>query len=371
MANPPVSPEEGDTKFRSAAAKTARPKSGARSKRPVTSPFFGGPTASDAGRSPRKSAGGEGDHSGGTASRQQERKPRPLRGTVSCLPIPPLSADRFGLIQEELAHKPFHLLIAITFLIRTKGVAAIPVFRKFVERFPTPETIVDANPAEITEMIRHLGLSSVRCRALRRYARLWLERPPSKDVRYGVKNYPNPGDGQRIHSGQVFGPEDTTERLGERLAAAVGPDVDRDANLLGLGSAWEIGHVMEGPYAIDSWRIFCRDELLGRATDWLGGGREPEFQPEWMRVLPRDKELRAYCRWLWGREGWEWDPVTGARTVLSDKLRTAFEEGNVAYDDQGGLIIVNDEITDSASESPACCPTASDRSLEVSPGSKE
>ena len=63
--------------------------------------------------------------------------------------------------------------------------------------------------------------------------------------------------------------------------------------------------------------------------------------------------------------------MTGARTVLSDKLRTAFEEGNVAYDDQGGLIIVNDEITDSASESPACCPTASDRSLEVSPGSKE
>jgi hypothetical protein len=106
--------------------------------------------------------------------------------------------------------------------------------------------------------------------------------------------------------------------------------------------AWEIGHLTQGKYAIDSWRIFCRDELLARAADWNGKGREPEFQPEWMRVLPEDKELRAYLRWMWMREGWEWDPVTGERTVLREEMRRATEEGRVDYNDHGGLEIVRD-----------------------------
>lgn len=41
-----------------------------------------------------------------------------------------------------------------------------------------------------------------------------------------------------------------------------------------------------------------RDVLLGRAEDWKGKGARPGFQPEWMRVLPLDKELRAYLRYV-------------------------------------------------------------------------
>jgi hypothetical protein len=104
--------------------------------------------------------------------------------------------------------------------------------------------------------------------------------------------------------------------------------------------AWEIGHMTQGKYAIDSWRIFCRDELLGRAEDWNGKGREPEFQPEWMRVKPADKELRACLRWMWMREGWEWDPATGERTVLREEMRRAVNEGRVEYDDTGALRIL-------------------------------
>jgi hypothetical protein len=222
------------------------------------------------------------------------KKRRPPRGTVSSLPIPPLAADRFGLIQEELADSPFRLLIAITFLIRTTGKAAIPVFRQLMERFPTPAGLAAADPAEIITLIHPLGLSAVRCAAIQKYARMWLDRPPSREVRYGVKNYPQPGDGRCARVGEEFGPED-----GSGVAGGQPVDAVADARDRAIGSAWEIGHLTQGPYALDSWRIFCRDVLLGRSSHWTGKENAPEFQPEWMRVLPRDKELRACLRWMW------------------------------------------------------------------------
>jgi hypothetical protein len=110
----------------------------------------------------------------------------------------------------------------------------------------------------------------------------------------------------------------------------------------GEADTWEIGHLTKGKYALDSWRIFCRDELLGRATDWNGHGREGEFQPEWMRVRPDDKELRACLRWMWMREGWEWDPRTGERALLREELRCAVNEKRVEYDDAGELRILSE-----------------------------
>ncbi|GAB1741845.1 hypothetical protein NU219Hw_g7251t1 [Hortaea werneckii] len=128
----------------------------------------------------------------------------------------------------------------------------------------------------------------------------------------------------------------------------------------------EIGHIPGcGRYAYDSWRIFCRDVLRGVAEDYNGkgaispplpppkdspaeaeaktpnpnpsrhppppphetqpptqtptsskeeGGEEPvPFEPEWKRVLPQDKELIATLRWMWLRDGWIWDPASGAK----------------------------------------------------------
>ncbi|TDZ24436.1 hypothetical protein Cob_v002608 [Colletotrichum orbiculare MAFF 240422] len=106
-------------------------------------------------------------------------------------------------------------------------------------------------------------------------------------------------------------------------------------------------HFTQGKYALDSWRIFCRDELLGRAKDWNGGGAAPNFQPEWMRVRPDDKELRACLRWMWMREGWEWDPVTGEKTVLREEMRKAANERRVEYDDMGGLRMLAEPRDDS------------------------
>ncbi|KAI8944162.1 DNA glycosylase [Xylaria longipes] len=241
---------------------------------------------------------------------------RPPRGTVSALPFPRLDSPRFGLIQEELATDPFRLLIAVTFLIRTSGKAAIPVFRALMERYPTPRDLADADTADVVAMIKHLGLGAVRAAAIQRHARTWLETPPRNGVRYAVKGYrPDPAEGDVL----LHGSDSPTQTTG-----------------------WEIGHLTQGPYALDSWRIFCRDVLRGAAADWKGGGREGEFQPEWMRVLPADKELRACLRWMWMREGWLWDPVTGEKTLLPDELRRAVQEGRVGYDDTGNLRILDE-----------------------------
>lgn len=258
---------------------------------------------------------------------------RPPAGRVSCVPFPRLSSSFFGIVQERVAHEPLWLLVAVTLLIKTNGRLAIPVFYEVKRRFPTASQLADpANAQELSDMIRHLGLAVVRIDYLQKYANAFLDQPPRPDVRYRVRNYARRDVGPS-HSG-LDGFSDAPE-----ISLQTPNNDDGDPE------AWEIGHMTKGKYAIDSWRIFCRDELLGRAEDWNGKGREPEFQPEWMRVIPQDKELRAYLRWMWMREGWEWDPVSGERTVLREEMRRAVDEGRVEYDDTGGLKILDEPRT--------------------------
>jgi hypothetical protein len=150
------------------------------------------------------------------------------------------------------------------------------------------------------------------------YACLWIEDPPVKGKRYAVPGYPTPTSGRSIKKGEILSDEDERE-------------------------AWEIGHMTQGPYSLDSWRIFCRDILRGVATGWNGEGSEEGFQPEWMRVIPEDKELRAFLRWMWLKEGFEWDPYTGEKVVASPELMTAAMEGRIVWDDEGGMRI-EDEV---------------------------
>ncbi|KAL7946414.1 hypothetical protein V8C42DRAFT_36168 [Trichoderma barbatum] len=260
---------------------------------------------------------------------ESPKKKRPPPGTISCIPFPPLDSPSFGIIQEELAHDAFWLLIAITFLIKTSGQVALPAFRRVRERFPTPTQLLDPTiKEELLDMIRHLGLSNVRLAYILRYAAAFIHQPPRPGVCYRVKNY----DKRAISPP----PRDLSSGDSQDLEMSQLPSDGGDQDL----EAWEIGHMTQGKYAIDSWRIFCRDELLGRAEDWNGKGREGEFQPEWMRVKPADKELRACLRWMWMREGWEWDPTTGERMVLREEMRRAVNEGRVEYDDTGALRIL-------------------------------
>ena len=244
------------------------------------------------------------------------------RAKVSCIPFPPLQSTSFGLVQERLSHDPFRLLIAVIFLNKTRGSVALPVFYELMERYPTPADLAAANQEDVVTIIQHLGLQNQRAKKCINLAKAWLERPPEKGKRYRVLHYPKKDDGKDIGPGDIVGEED------ERVA-------------------WEIGQLPGiGVYAIDSWRIFCRDELRGLPTglpkELTSEAKEEELQKEWTRVLAGDKELRAYLRWRWLRNGWDWDPVTGERKKADEDELARADKGGIIYEADGGDMVVGD-----------------------------
>lgn len=127
-----------------------------------------------------------------------------------------------------------------------------------------------------------------------------------------VLNYPCRGDGRDVKADEVI--DDGDKRV-----------------------AWEVGQLPGvGAYAIDSWRIFCRDELRGRPTgmpdEVTEKTKEEEMQKEWTRVLPSDKELRAYLRWRWLRNGIIWNPLSGEKQPASEEVLQKAREGGVMYE---------------------------------------
>lgn len=239
---------------------------------------------------------------------------------VSCIPFPPLQSTSFGLVQECLSHDPFRLLIAVIFLNKTRGSVALPVFYELMDRYPTPADLAGANQDDVVEIFQHLGLQNQRAKKCINLAKAWLERPPEKGKRYRVLHYPNKDDGKDVRPDAILDEED------KRVA-------------------WEIGQLPGiGVYAIDSWRIFCRDELRGLPTglpkELTPEAKEEEMQKEWTRVLAGDKELRAYLRWRWLRNGWEWDPVTGERRKADETEIAKADQGGVIYEGDGGDMVV-------------------------------
>lgn len=234
----------------------------------------------------------------------------------SCLPFPPIDAPFFGLVQEQLAHEPFKLLIATIFLNRTRGGVALPILFKVFEQYPTIDAMADAQESEFVSMIRCLGFQNQRARKCIELAQTWQANPPTRAKRYRKLHYPRKLDGRDVGSDECIDDED-------------------------MRVAWEVAHLRGvGAYSLDSWRIFCRDELREVATDWQGtGATTPGFVPEWKSVLPQDKELRAYLTWLWLKEGWIWDHHTGDLEVASDKTRRAATKGGVAHEEDGNWVL--------------------------------
>ncbi|RJE25368.1 hypothetical protein PHISCL_02259 [Aspergillus sclerotialis] len=242
--------------------------------------------------------------------------PKPLFDPDSCLPFPSIDTPTFGLIQEQLAHDPFRLLLATIFLNRTRGGVALPVLFKVFGQYPTVEAMATAECSNLVSMIHCLGFQNQRAKKCISLAQMWISNPPSKGKRYRKIHYPQKQDGRDVGNEECIGDDDSRV-------------------------AWEIAHLPGvGAYSLDSWRIFCRDELRGLADDWKGtGAKSPDFVPEWKSVLPHDKELRAYLTWMWLKEGWVWDRQTGQRTRASDKMMQAARKGGVAHEEDGNWVL--------------------------------
>lgn len=189
----------------------------------------------------------------------------------SHLPQPPnlpfrLRPAQFGLIQERICSSLYALVIQVILWNQTRGIMARPILFAVLARYPTPEDLSFAELEDLTRMLQPIGLHNIRAMRLIAMAKAWLAAPPSRERRYRKLHYPTRGCGTDVKPNEVLSPED--DRVG-----------------------WEIAHLPGmGAYALDSYRIFCRDTLRGVT---LSKGVEPE----WKRVVADDKDLKAYLKW--------------------------------------------------------------------------
>ena len=201
----------------------------------------------------------------------------------------------------------------------------MPVYHALMTRYPTPEALATAKLEDVVAFFQHLGLQNQRAKKCIALANAWLANPPEMGKRYRRIHYPNRNDGKDIPVGH--------------------PVSDDDARV-----AWEVGHLPGiGNYAIDSWRIFCRDRLRGLPAglptipEISQSQRAEEMSGEWARVLPGDKELRAYLRWRWLRVGWVWDPVTGERKAADEDTIARIEKGGVIIEGISGAEVLGED----------------------------
>lgn len=285
---------------------------------------------------------------------------------LSTLPFPPLHLPHFGLMQEKLAHDPFRLLLATIFLNKTPGQRAMPVFYELMARYPTPEALADAKQSDVTALIQCLGFQNQRAAKCIAMARTWCERPPKRGKRYRKLHYPCKGDGRDIKEDEVLGDEDELLDLGEDAA----DDDEAAVKKSNKRVAWEISHLPGiGAYGHDSWRMFCRDQLRELSSGWNGEDpprntrnnnknhkthnhnndttNSPPFEPEWKRVLPLDKELRAWMTWMWMKEGWVWDKETGQRSRAPEELMALAQgDGNVVLESGRSVLEIKPLVHD-------------------------
>ncbi|KAI0349988.1 hypothetical protein OH77DRAFT_1149492 [Trametes cingulata] len=181
------------------------------------------------------------------------------------------------LIQEHVAASPWKVLVAVTLLNKTAGKKSIPVFFEIMDRWPTPAALADAPMTLLHEMIKDLGLGELRSSRLVALSRTYLADPPV------------PGQLRRSRGKMLLPAADGTGTTEVQYPPT------------------PISHLPGcGPYALDSYRIFC-----------AGGS-------EWKAVRPRDKELVKYLQWKWAIEEYrQWDPLLGpGHTIDLDYIRS-------------------------------------------------
>ena len=103
--------------------------------------------------------------------------------------IPPKSP--YNLIQEQLWEDPWKIFVVCIFCNLTKRVQTEPYFWKCIDLWPDPESMSKADPAEIESIIKPLGLSQRRSRALVKMSTDYLQKDwkDQPDVLYGIGKY--------------------------------------------------------------------------------------------------------------------------------------------------------------------------------------
>lgn len=75
-----------------------------------------------------------------------------------------------GLIEEMFCHDPWRLLLSTILLNRTSRVQLDVVLHTFLSKWPTPQSVVDANWEDISSIIAPLGIRHRRAKGLIRFS---------------------------------------------------------------------------------------------------------------------------------------------------------------------------------------------------------
>lgn len=109
--------------------------------------------------------------------------------------VPPRSP--YQLIQEDLYHDPWQLLIATICLQKTQGRSVRNVIAKFFSKFPSPEHLLRAEPADIAELLLPLGLQNKKAKIMLKFTDEFLNKSWRYPIElHGIGKYGN--DSYRI-----------------------------------------------------------------------------------------------------------------------------------------------------------------------------
>lgn len=81
------------------------------------------------------------------------------------------------IIQQEFQHDPWKMLIGCIMLNQTSNKNVRQVIYEFFRRWPTPQSVVNANSDEIREVIRPLGFYNIRTSRIQRFSLEYIEKP--------------------------------------------------------------------------------------------------------------------------------------------------------------------------------------------------
>ncbi|GFS92081.1 methyl-CpG-binding domain protein 4 [Nephila pilipes] len=124
----------------------------------------------------------------------QPSAPNFFRNTVPKW-IPPRSP--YKLIQEDLYHDPWKLLIATICLQKTTGKSVKKILADFFAQFPTPQATLTAEPSDISKILTPLGLQDKKAKTILRFCDEYINKKWKYPIElHGIGKYGN--DSYRI-----------------------------------------------------------------------------------------------------------------------------------------------------------------------------
>jgi hypothetical protein len=106
---------------------------------------------------------------------------RPTKRPKSSCPRRIVYTDSpFGFLEELFVENPFQLLLSTILLNRTTRIQVDPVLYEFLQHWPTPESLFQAELDSLIQVVRPLGMGYRRAMGLRHFARDYLTQNNTK-----------------------------------------------------------------------------------------------------------------------------------------------------------------------------------------------